>query len=124
MCNEVYDPAYVIHDDLPEVVNDFRNAKQTVKMLGIPAENTIELRDVSHEQLVSSWNRLKDKIFALAKPISGKTGILGTDPDGLANGLEWDTIKKFAMKLNSAFDHIELDLGSEDIKVIYDCIQK
>ena len=29
MCNEKYDPDYVTHKDLPEVVNDFRNAKQT-----------------------------------------------------------------------------------------------
>ena len=46
--NEIYDPAYVTHGNLPEVVNDFRNAKQTVKMLGIPAENIIELKDASH----------------------------------------------------------------------------
>ena len=27
MCNEVYDRDYVTHGDLPEVVNDLRNAK-------------------------------------------------------------------------------------------------
>ena len=26
MCNEKYNPAYVTHKDLPEVVNDFGNA--------------------------------------------------------------------------------------------------
>ena len=29
MCNEKYDRDYVTHKDLPEVVNDFGNAKQT-----------------------------------------------------------------------------------------------
>ena len=49
MCNEVYDPDYVTHTNLPEVVNDLRNAKQTAKMMGIPLENTVILQDASHE---------------------------------------------------------------------------
>ena len=43
MCNEVYDRDYVTHSNLPEVVNDLRNAKQTAKMMGIPPENTVIL---------------------------------------------------------------------------------
>ena len=99
MCNETYDPEYVIHGNLPEVVNDFRNAKQTAKMLDIPAENTIELLDASHAQLTKEWNSLKDKVLALARPMSGKTGILGPNSDLLSSGLEWDSIKKFVMDL-------------------------
>ena len=49
MCNEVYDRDYVTHGNLPEVVNDMRNAKQTAKMMGIPLENTVILQNASHE---------------------------------------------------------------------------
>ena len=41
MCNGRYNPEYVTHKDLPEVVNDFRNAMQTAKLMGIPLENII-----------------------------------------------------------------------------------
>ena len=122
MYNEVYDPAYVTHGNLPEVVNDFRNAKQTSKMLGIPTENITVLKDASHEQLVNSWERLKDKISALSRPITGKTGILGTIPTILANGLDWDKIKQFVMNLDAAFDQIDIDLDSEDQVKIQDCL--
>ena len=112
MYNEIYDPAYVTHGNLPEVVNDFRNAKQTVKMLGIPAENTIELKDASHRQLTRSWDLLQARIFALTRQMTGKTGILGPSPAHLVNGFEWDKIKPFAMKINKTFDHLDIDLSS------------
>ena len=51
MCNESYNPDYVTHSDLPAVVNDFRNALQTVKLMGIPLENTVALQNASYEQL-------------------------------------------------------------------------
>ena len=41
MCNENYNPDYVTHSDLPEVVNDFKNAMQTAKLMGIPLENIV-----------------------------------------------------------------------------------
>ena len=41
MYNERYNPDYVTHKDLPEVVNDFRNAMQTAKLMGIPLENIV-----------------------------------------------------------------------------------
>ena len=34
--NDKYDPQYVTHDDLPEVLNDYTNTQHTVKALGIP----------------------------------------------------------------------------------------
>ena len=51
MCNENYNPDYVTHSDLPAVVNDFRNALQTAKMMGIPLENTIQLQNASYDNL-------------------------------------------------------------------------
>ena len=41
MCNGKYNKEYVTHVDLPEVVNDFRNAMQTAKSMGIPLENIV-----------------------------------------------------------------------------------
>ena len=41
MCNEEYNPDYLTHISLPEVVNDFRNAMQTAKSMGIPLENIV-----------------------------------------------------------------------------------
>ena len=123
MYNEIYDPAYVTHGNLPEVVNDCRNARQTCKMLGIPTENTIELKDASHDELTRIWNNLKDEIQALAKPMNGKTGILGFNPTGFGGGFEWDNIKEFAMNLEESFDHIDIDLNHEDQKTIEQCIK-
>ena len=51
MCNDAYDPAYVTHGNLPEVVNDLRNAKQTALMMGIPLENTVILENASYEEV-------------------------------------------------------------------------
>ena len=116
--NEIYDPTYVTHGNLPEVVNDCRNARQTCKMLGIPSDNTIELKDASHDQLTYVWNNLRDKIQALAKPMNGKTGILGSNPSLFANGFEWDNIKEFVMEQKEPFDHIDIDLDPEDQKNI------
>ena len=41
MYNERYNPDYVTHNDLPEVVNDFRNAMQTAKSMDIPLDNIV-----------------------------------------------------------------------------------
>ena len=49
MCNEKYDKDYVTHEDLPAVVNDFGNAKQTAQMMDIPLENTVLLKDATRE---------------------------------------------------------------------------
>ena len=49
ICNQFYDPNYVTHKDLPAVVDDFKNAKYTVKMMGIPLNNVFEMRDVTND---------------------------------------------------------------------------
>ena len=39
ICNRSYDKKYVTHEDLPAVLDDFKNAMHTVKMMGIVPEN-------------------------------------------------------------------------------------
>ena len=51
ICNRSYDKKYVTHDSLPAVLDDFKNAMHTVKMMGILPENIFELKDVSHDDL-------------------------------------------------------------------------
>ena len=77
MCNEKYDPDYVTHKDLPEVVNDYMNTKQTVNAMGIPPENVVSLRDASYEQLRLEWRKFRDKIYVFSRVLNEKTGVLG-----------------------------------------------
>ena len=44
-----YDEEYTTFNDLPAVVDDMKNAKLKVKMMGIPDENTIILVDPTRE---------------------------------------------------------------------------
>ena len=48
VCNEFYDKKYTTLDDLPDVIEDFKSAKHTCKMMGIHPDNTFEFKDVSH----------------------------------------------------------------------------
>ena len=80
MCNEEYNPDYLTHVSLPEVVNDFRNAMQTAQMMGIPFENIIQLRDASFDELEHTWTQFKDKITVFSRVLTDRTGIVSTSP--------------------------------------------
>ena len=124
MCNERYNPDYVTHKDLPEVVNDFRNAMQTAKSMGIPLDNIVQLHDASYEELEHTWTQFYDKIYAFSRVLNGRTGILGPIKNVLSNGLIWDRIKTNAMNLQAPFDSLDIDLNPEEQKLIRDCIKK
>ena len=47
--NKDYDKRYTTFGDLPSVVDDSKNTKHTIKMMDIPPENTIEIRDARSE---------------------------------------------------------------------------
>ena len=47
--NKYYDPVFTTFGDLPAVVDDFKNARQLVKMMGFPEENTFVLVDPTHQ---------------------------------------------------------------------------
>ena len=47
--NKDYDKRYTTLGDLPSVVDDNKNTKHTIKMMDIPPENTIEIRDARKE---------------------------------------------------------------------------
>ena len=47
--NETYEKKRITLGNLPAVIDDCKNARHIVKMMGIPPENTFELRDALHE---------------------------------------------------------------------------
>ena len=49
--NQYYDEKYVTLGDLPAVVDDMKNARHKVKMMGILPENTFELIDATFDQM-------------------------------------------------------------------------
>ena len=49
--SQFYDRKYITLDDLPAVVDDFKNAKHTIKMMGILPENTFEMKDVTYHEI-------------------------------------------------------------------------
>ena len=51
ICNRSYDKKYVTHESLPAVLDDFKNAMHTVKMMGIVPENIFQMKDVSYDEL-------------------------------------------------------------------------
>ena len=51
ICNEKYDKKYTTMGNLPAVLDDFKNAKLTVKFMDIPEEQTFEIRDALYDQL-------------------------------------------------------------------------
>ena len=114
MCNERYNPDYVTHDDLPEVVNDFRNAMQTAKQMGIPLENIVQLQDATYEELEHAWTQFYDKIYVFSRVLNGRTGILGPVATSLSNGLIWDRVKKSAMNLQAPFNSLDIDLDPQE----------
>ena len=63
LCNEKYNNKYIALGNLPAVIDDFKNAKHTVKMMGILKENTFELKDVSHEELEKKMRWLSFRII-------------------------------------------------------------
>ena len=77
VCNQIYNKKYITLGNLPAVVDDFKNAKHTAKMMGILPENTIELRDASANEMDAIIEWLTHRIVALTRVLSQKTGILG-----------------------------------------------
>ena len=49
ICNKTYNKKYTTMCDLPAVDDDFKNAKLTVKFMGISNEHTFEIKDALHD---------------------------------------------------------------------------
>ena len=48
--------------------------------MGIPPENTIELKDVTHDDLDEAIEWLSNRIVVLTRVLANPTGILGNNP--------------------------------------------
>ena len=101
MCNQFYDKRYIALGDLPAVVDDFKNAKQTTQIMGIPPENTIEMKDVAYDEIEEKIEWLSYRIAVLTRVLENPTGILGVD--FMLKGLFWTALRPNAMKLVAPF---------------------
>ena len=77
ICNQIYDQKVITLKDLPAVVDDYKNAMHTIKMMGILPENTFEIRNASYGEVEELYAWLRDRIAVQAKILVNKTGIIG-----------------------------------------------
>ena len=66
ICNQFYDKEYITLGDLPAVVDDMKNARHKVKMMGILSENTYELVDATYQQIEELTELMAQRIEVLA----------------------------------------------------------
>ena len=81
-------------------------------MLGILPENTFELTDATSDELDEIIDWLQNRIAVLTRILVKNTGLFGIKNYG--QGLLWETLKPFAMKLVAPFEYVLIDLDSED----------
>ena len=112
VCNQNYNEDYITLGDLPAVADDYKNAKHTVRMMGILPENTFEVRDASFDELDETIEWLSYRIAALTRVLESRTGIVGIG--FMQQGLYWTTLRPHAMKLVAPFDYVMIDLDKED----------
>ena len=121
ICNRSYDKKYVSHGSLPAVLDDFKNAMHTVKMMGILPENIFELKDVSHDDLENYMQWLCWRIVAQTRVLKSPTGIKGTG--FFLQGFTWEVLRPAAMKLIAPFDSVSIDLDAKEQKLVKDLIK-
>ena len=76
--NQYYNKDYTTFDDLPAVVDDMKNAKQKLKMMGIPEENIFVLVDPTHAEIEEMNQLVGNRVAVLSSLLKNFTGILGT----------------------------------------------
>ena len=112
VCNKDYDERYVTLGDLPTVEDDFKVAKHTAMMMGIPSENRFEMKEANYKELDQIFAWLQKRFRVLTKLLDKVTGILGGD--GFTGGVLWEILKEHAMKLTIPFDKILIELDQND----------
>lgn len=104
VCNKTYDVKFITLGDLPAVIDDQKIANQTIKMLGILPENTFEFTDATSDELDEIIDWLQHRIAVLTRILQKNTGLFGIENYG--QGILWETLRPFAMKLVAPFDCI------------------
>ena len=100
--------------NLPAVADDYKNAKHTCKMMGIPPENTIAFKDASYAEVEDRIDWLCYRIGVLCRVLEDATGFYGIG--FMQNGLLWTRIRESALKLKAPFESIVIDLDAEEQK--------
>ena len=116
--NKDYDKRYITLGNLPAVIDDLKNAKQTVKMMGIIPEHTYIIKDASRQILDEKIDWLSNRAVVQCKLLVDATGIKGVR--NFIQGMSWKTLKPNAMKLKAPFDFIIIDLSTRDQKLLED----
>ena len=65
--------------------------------MGVPAENTVELINATHDELERQYTIITNRILSLSRNLDQRTGILGWQ--NMQKGFEWDKMKESALKL-------------------------
>ena len=88
LCNQHYNEQYVTLGNLPAVADDFKVAKHTVMMMGIPRQNTFELKDTKYDELKEIFTRLRLRFAVLTAKLDKSIGTY--EDGGFLNGLLWE----------------------------------
>ena len=81
-------------------------------MMGILPENTIEMKDVTYDQIQETIEWLSYRIVVLTRVLENLTGILGIGY--MLKGLTWTALRPNALKLVAPFDSVTIDLSKKD----------
>ena len=73
-CNEFYSDKAGL-PNLPQTKDDFSSIKRTVNMMDIKRENMYELIDTNHDEIQETYNKMSDRILAVAPKLGPLTGI-------------------------------------------------
>ena len=76
---EKYDTEAISFSSLPSVKDDVRNAKQTAKLMGIPKEHTMVLKDANYEEIDKLFDWLKKRMKIISRELKNDTGIYGSN---------------------------------------------
>ena len=110
--NEGYDKKLIGFDSLPAVKDDLRQAKQTSKLLGVPRENTIVLKDTNYEELEKHFDWMKRRMRIISKELTINTGICGGE--NYVGGFRWDDIKDSIIDLEDPGNKLVIDLRKDE----------
>ena len=77
--------------------------------MGILPENTIEFKDVTHDEITQTIEWLSYRIAVLTRELENSTGILGIE--FMLKGLLWTALRPNAMKLVAPFNSVTIDLS-------------
>ena len=77
--------------------------------MGILPENTLQMKDVTYDQIEETIEWLSYRIAVLTRVLENPTGILGID--FMLKGLFWTALRPNAMKLVVPFNSVTIDLS-------------